>query len=82
MRKELYDEQSRPGKTGPGFDKTEGKIRTTKLVSRKVESDQGGLMSHGFCYTLPPVFLLSSWFFLDPPDPPLTRCSESEDSSD
>ena len=25
---------------------------TTKLDSRKVESDQGGLMSHGACHTL------------------------------
>ena len=33
------------------------------------------------CHTLPPIFLLSSWFLPDPPDPP-TRCSESEDSSD
>ena len=48
----------------PASTKTEGKIRTTKLVSRKVESDQGGLMSYGTCHTLPPVFLLSSWFFL------------------
>ena len=40
-------------------------VRTTKLVSRKVESDQGGLMSYGICRTLPPIFLLSYWFFLD-----------------
>lgn len=46
--------------------KTEEKIRATKLLSRKVESDQGGLMSYGTCHTLPPAFLLSSWFFLDP----------------
>ena len=43
--------------------------RPRKLVSRKVESDQGGLMSCGTCHTIPPVFLLSSWFFLDPLDP-------------
>ena len=48
--------------------KSEGKVRTTKLVSRKVESDQGGLMSCGTGHTFPPVFLLSSWFFLDLPD--------------
>ena len=53
----------------PASAKTEGKVRTTKLVSRKVESHQGGLMSYGTCHTLPPVFLLSSWFFLDPLTP-------------
>ena len=37
----------------PASTKTEGKMRTTKLVSRKVESDQGGLMSYGTCHTLP-----------------------------
>ena len=47
--------------------KTEEKIRTTKLDSRKVESDKGG--RYGTCHTLTPAFLLSSWFFLDPPDP-------------
>ena len=26
-------------------------------------------MSYGTCHTLPPAFLLSSRFFLDPPDP-------------
>ena len=41
----------------------------SKLVSREVESDQGGLVGYGTCHTLPPVFLLSFWFFLDPPDP-------------
>ena len=45
------------------------KIRTTNLDSRKVESDQDGLMSYGTCHMLPPVFLLSSRFFPDPPDP-------------
>ena len=53
----------------PASTKTEEKVRSTKLVSRKVESDQGGLMSYGTCHTLPPVFLFSSWFFVDPPDP-------------
>ena len=53
----------------PASTKTEEKVRSTKLVSRKVESDQGGLMSYGTCHTLPPAFLLSSWFFVDPPDP-------------
>ena len=59
-------------KTGQGskhFEKIVDWVRTTKLDSRKVESDQGGLMSYGTCHTLPPVFLSSSWFFLDHPDP-------------
>ena len=42
MRKELCDEQSRLARPVPVSTKTEGKIRTTKLVSRKVECDQGG----------------------------------------
>ena len=29
-------------------------------------------MSYDTCHTLPPAFLLSSWFYLDPPDP--LRC--------
>ena len=58
MWKELYDEQSILDKTVPVSTKTEEKRRTTKLVSRKVESDQGGLMSYGTCHTLPPDFLL------------------------
>ena len=69
MRKEFFDEQSRLARPVPASTKTEGKVRTTRLDSRKVESDQGGLMSYGTCHTLPRAFLLSSWFFLDPPDP-------------
>ena len=38
--------------------------REGSRVSRKVERDQGGLMSYGTCHTLPLVSLLSSWFFL------------------
>ena len=37
-------------------------------------------MSYGTCHTLLPVFLLSSWFFLDRLTP--FCCTESEDSSD
>ena len=48
MRKELYDEQPTLARPVPATTKTEGKVRTTKLVSRKVESDQGGLMSYGY----------------------------------
>ena len=64
VRKGLNDEQTRLARRFTASTKTEGKVRTTKLVSRKVESDQGGLMSYGTCHTLPPVFLLSSSFFL------------------
>ena len=67
MRKELNDEQTRLGRRFPT--KTEGKVGATILVSRKVESDQGGLVSKGTSHTLPPVFLLPSWFFLDHPEP-------------
>ena len=69
MRKELYDEQSRLPRPVPASTKTDGKVCSTKLVSRKVESDQGGLMSYGTCHTLPAVFLLSSGLFPVPPDP-------------
>ena len=40
------------------------KMRTTNPDSRKVESDQDGLMSYGICHTLPPVVQLSSWIHL------------------
>ena len=65
MRKELYDEQTRLARRFPASTKTEGKVHTTKFVSRKVESDQGGLMSN----VATRFFLLSSWFFLDPLTP-------------
>ena len=42
------------------------------LTQREVDSDQDGLMSYGTGHTLPLVFLLSSWIFLDPPGP--LRC--------
>ena len=69
MRTEINDEQTRLARRFTASTKTEGKVRTTKFVSRKVESDQGGLMIYGTCHTLPPVFLLSSCFFLDPLTP-------------
>ena len=34
------------------------KMRTTNPDSRKVESDQDGLMSYGTCHTLPQVVFL------------------------
>ena len=55
----------------PVSTKIEEKIRTTKLDSRKVESDQGGLMSYGTYHTLPPAFCClpgSSWIPLTPFD--------------
>ena len=52
----FFDGQTRLARRFPASTKTEGKVRTTKLVSRKVESDQGGLMSYGTNHTFLPVF--------------------------
>ena len=50
-------------------------MRTTNPDSRKVESDQDGLMSYGACHTLPPVVQLSSWIHLITCDAiPATAC--------
>ena len=71
VRKESNDEQTRLAKWFPASTKTEVKVRTTKLVSRKAESDQDGLMSYGTCRTLPPVSCClpgSFWITLTPFD--------------
>ena len=82
VRKELNDEQTGQVRRFPASTKTEGKVRTTKLVSRK----GGKAIRVDWWATVPATRFLRFSCCLPgssriPPDPLLTRCSESEDSS-
>ena len=69
MRKELNDEQTRLARRFPASTKTEAENAYHQAcLNERWKCDQGGLMSYGTCRTLPPVFLLSSWFFQDSSD--------------
>ena len=40
-----------------------------RVARAQVAHENNGISLSGVSSTLPPVFLLSSWFFPDPPDP-------------